>query len=1245
MFASLTQWLNPSIRLAVLLLITAVFGSGIALGQTQSNAADLQGVVRDQSGAVVSGATVTARNVGTNTSKTTTTNDDGDYLIVNLVPGDYEVTVEAANFKKSVLPDVKLTVGQRADLDIALEVGQVSEVVTVSGASAELVETSKTAIATTVDLQRIENLPINERNYLAFALTTSTVGRDNGRPIGPAPTTGLNFGGQRGRSNLVQVDGADNTDNSVNASRSTVSQEAVQEFQVVTNSFAPEFGRSSGGIVNVVTKSGTNDFHGNVFGFLRDKSFQARNPFAPIAKPDFRRTQYGVTLGGPMDRDRTFFFFAFEQRRRDESGFFTSDVARGLGSSISIPITALGTQTFRNLTPAQVSYISSLLGTGNAAAIGAAVNYAYLASSGGTTGLTGTNPLLSAGGAITAGQVIGSRFLLTGAPVPVGTTGTNGLPIAFRPLNDLQRIFPIVERTTFNSIRIDHLITKNHLFTLRGGYNPSRITGIQVESQNQSLGQNDFSRTGISNLIDSTVVASLTSTLGGSKVNEARFNFGERRATFTSQNKEAVAFNITGTAFIGRELFSPVVRTETRYEWTDNFSVIAGNHSFKFGGDIAFVRIPSAVFELNFAGLFNFGEFSARTLAPTLPTAPNGQTPPNFTAVQSYGLGIPSVYVQGFGNPVSKLKNQPMAFFAQDSWKIRPNLTLNYGVRYDYELTETIPPAAQFRDPLSGITLSQADLLAAQDAMGVQQGFPRDKNNWAPRLAVAWDPQNNGKTVIRGAFGLFYDHPLLAIAFNSDIADAAQQQQATLTFNSPAPTTFLNAAQIFQGTVRVCNFVGAIPGVNCTPGAASSAEYQLGRQRFNDQTFPGFGTILPFVLFPDKNFEYAYANQGNFSVERQLSKDMSLSANYIFVGAHHLPHPRDINLMRNDLLIENFRRFFSVAPPDPTSAQFFSLPTSNCAPSAACPLGFTVVIPGILGRNAAGQGIVSPIAANFFRPNAPNYFFVQALTGLSPATFNALLGANNTLRTPGVISPFGDVSAQLSEGNSIYHALNLDLKRRFANNFQFLASLTWAHSIDDSSDLQTLLKPQNNLNFRADRADSLFDQRLRYVFSAIVTSPGEWRHSDSGLQRFLSDFTIAPILEVGTGRPFNIITGVDTNGDQQSSNDRPSVTSSGALVLPGFFTNGSLGRNMGITHKFASLDLRVMRSVRLGERARLDLIAEGFNMFNRFNEASASPLFSDVNNFGQRAGNGRYYSRPTASYDPRQFQFGLKLNF
>ena len=643
MFAFTTQWLHHSLRLTAFLIVIAacgVLGSSVALGQSQANAADVQGYVRDAQGAAVVGATVTARNPATNTTKTTTSNDEGYYQIVNLAPGDYELTVEAANFKKSVLPTVTLTVGQRADLDLSLEVGQVSEVVTVSGATAEIVETSRTAVATTVDQQRIDNLPINERNYLAFALTTSTVSRDNGRPIGPAPTTGLNFGGQRGRSNLVQVDGADNTDNSVNASRSTVSQEAVQEFQVVTNSFAPEFGRSSGGIVNVVTKSGTNDFRGNVFGFLRDKSFQARNPFAPIEKPDFRRTQYGVTLGGPFKRDRTFFFFAFEQRRRDESGFFTSNVSQGLGGSVTIGAPFLPfTQTFANITGPQASYVTGLLGTAAAligsgvpaniaqgtAIAGAAVQYATLASSGGVTALTGTNPLRSPGGAITAGTVIGQRFFLTGAPVPVSE-------IAFRPLNSLLRIFPVTDRTTYNSFRLDHRITNSHQMNLRLGYNPSEISGIQVESQNQSLGQNDFSRTGIQKLRDMAAVASLTSTLSPSVVNELRFNFGERRATFKSQNGEAVAFNISDTAFIGRELFSPVIRTETRYQWTDNINVLAGNHSLKFGGDFAFVRIPEAIFELNFAGLFNFGGLSATTLA-AFPTLPGVGAAPDFTPV------------------------------------------------------------------------------------------------------------------------------------------------------------------------------------------------------------------------------------------------------------------------------------------------------------------------------------------------------------------------------------------------------------------------------------------------------------------------------------------------------------------------------------------------------------------------------------------------------------------------------------
>jgi hypothetical protein len=1272
------------IRFSQIISLPMIFliWASIAFGQTQSNAADLQGVVRDSTGAVVPNATVTARHPGTNVARSATSNDEGFYRIVNLTPGDYEITVEAANFKKAVLTKVNVTVGQTAQLDVSLEPGQITESVTISDATSEIVETSKTAVATTIDQQRINNLPINERNYLSFALTTSTVGRDNGRPIGPAPTTGLNFGGQRGRSNLVQVDGADNTDNSVNASRSTVSQEAVQEFQVVTNSFAAEFGRSAGGVVNVVTKSGTNDLHGNIFGFLRHKSFQARNPFAPIDDPAFTRSQYGFTLGGPFDKDRTFFFFAFEQRRRNESGFFTSNVAQGLTSSVTLPPLAPGfpAQVLSNLRPEQAAYINGLLG--NVATQQLGIGYAYLASGGGSTALNGFNPLLATGAPFTPGTVIGSRFFLSGAPIPLSTVNSLGQPIAFRALRSLQTVFPVNDKTTFNSFRLDHLITSRHQLSFRFGYNPSTISGIQVESQNQSLGQNDFSRTGIQKLRDFSAVTTLTSTLSNNAINEARFNFGERRATFKSQNGDAVAFNISGTAFIGRELFSPVARTETRYEFTDNVNLVRGNHNFKFGGDVAFINIPQAVFELNFAGLFNFGGLGACTLIAQLCTLP-GPLPPDFTAVQQYGLGFPTNYVQGFGNPISSIGNKPLAFFAQDSWKVRPNLTLNYGLRYDYELTDQLPVQG-FRDPLSGINLSAADVLAAQDAVGVQQGFPRDKNNWAPRFAVAWDPQNNGKTVVRGAFGIFYDHPLLAIGFNSDIADAVQQQQGILTPGSPLQTQLLNAVQVFQGTVCVPGgpVTPICPAGVVTPGVAAGTQYQFGRQRFNDQTFPGFGPVLPFTLPVQKNFEYAYANQGNFTIERELNKNMTLSGSYIYVGARHLPHPLDVNAPRTELQIQNFVRLAGRNPVSTTEAVAFSIPSSStlAIPFFPCPGGvplqcfnmttptgapayatngqtFALIIPGMITAPITNLGarIVNAGVANFFRPNAPNYFLAQALTGglVTPAVLNGALAGS--LRTPGTISPFGSVNAQTSDGNSSYNALNVDLKKRFSNHYQFLASYTWSHSIDDSSDLQTLLLPQDNRNFGAERSDSLFDQRHRFVVSGIIASPSSWNSGD-GFHRFLSNFTVAPIFEFSSGRPFNILSNQDTNNDQSNQTDRPTVLSDGTLCVAGTagcvgiisggqFTSGSLGRDFGLTHTFMSLDLRVSRLVPLGERVRLELIAEGFNMFNRFNEAAASPFIDDVKAFNQRAGNGRYFSRSTAAFDPRQFQFGLKLNF
>jgi hypothetical protein len=466
---------------------------------------------------------------------------------------------------------------------------------------------------------------------------------------------------------------------------------------------------------------------------------------------------------------------------------------------------------------------------------------------------------------------------------------------------------------------------------------------------------------------------------------------------------------------------------------------------------------------------------------------------------------------------------------------------------------------------------------------------------------------------------------------------------------------------VFHGT--------AIPGL--TPGLAASARYLTGFQRFDPSTFTGFGPILPFTLNVSKDFEYPYATQGNLTIERQLGKDAVLTASYITVNARHLGHPQDVNIVRSDRLVGNFNRFFGFNPSSLAAAAFgITIPTNaagGLVPCAQSPNGcftnavgrtFAVILPGMIVAPVVGglpdlnAKVVNPVTANYFRTLGPNYFFIASASGglISKTLYDSQLGGS--LATPGPINPYADVNAQLSDGNSSYNAMNLELKKRFSNNIQFLASYTWSHSIDDSSDLQTLLKPQDNTNFRAEKSDSLFDQRHRFVFSGLASAPATWA-SAGGIKSWLRDFTVASIVEVSSGRPFNILAVGDANGDFQSTNERPSVFPDGSLCATGvdpgclqgvFPANGTLGRNMGITHSYFSVDARVTRRVRITERVRLDLIAEVFNMFNRFNEAAANPFYQTVNAFNQRSGS-KYYSQPTAAYDPRQFQFGLKLQF
>src|SRR5262245_4922557 len=292
-----------------------------AIAQTAATA-DLHGTVKDPNGAVIQGATVTVRDEARNLERAAQTNESGYFTLLSLPPGSYKLTVAAKGFATLVAKNVSLTVGQVADYPVIMQLATAETEVTVTSEPL-LIETAKTSTSTTIGQQRIENLPINGRNYVNFSLTNSQVQRDVAPSIGAAPTSGLNFGGQRARSNAVNVDGMDAVDNGVNGIRSTLSQEGVQEFQIITNGYEAEYGRASGGVVNIITKSGTNDFHGSVFGYLRNRDFQARNPFSNTSNPAYTRVQAGLAFGGALKKDKTFYYFSFETTRRQETGFST----------------------------------------------------------------------------------------------------------------------------------------------------------------------------------------------------------------------------------------------------------------------------------------------------------------------------------------------------------------------------------------------------------------------------------------------------------------------------------------------------------------------------------------------------------------------------------------------------------------------------------------------------------------------------------------------------------------------------------------------------------------------------------------------------------------------------------------------------------------------------------------------------------------------------------------------------------
>src|SRR5215471_905210 len=659
-------------------LVSAIVFLSLTLVTNAQNiaTANLHGIVQDPNGAVIPNANVTARLAAQNLERSTQTNAGGEYVLLNLPPGNYAIQVDAPGFARLVQSPVVLTIGQDAQLPVHMRVASTSEQVTVES-NAELIETQRSAESTTIDTQRIENLPINGRNYINFALTNSQLTRDDAPSIGAAPTSGLNFSGQRARANLVNLDGMNNVDNGVNGIRSTVSQEAVQEFQIITNGYNAEYGQAAGGIVNIITKGGTNNWHGSAFAYLRNRNIQATNPFSTVKDPAYTRVQPGATLGGPIVKDKTFFFFSFETTRRHETGF--SSIGQNNFDLLPIDVSRFfgapqGAVIFQG-TSAQQGFLNGIpnAALANPAVQGFLQKYVPVVGGGSATALNGRLPAALGGG---------PAFITSGAP----------LPASFHGLNSQIGNFPVFEGTTVYSLRLDHKLTNNQQLMLRGNVSPSTVTGIEVNGQNQTFGQNSYSRTSQQTYRDVAGVFQDTWTIGNNKVNEFRFQYARRGLSYFYSNAPGgsnVAVDIPGFAFTGREPYSYIQRSEQRYQFSDSLAWAIGKHSTKLGVDFNYIKL-GATFTVNYGGVYGFGGLDPTQL--NFPAAVGPFAVPGFSPVQAYGLGIPSTLVQGIGNPADNFTNKPLGVFWQDSWRVRSNLTLNYGVRYDVEFPPQLAP-------------------------------------------------------------------------------------------------------------------------------------------------------------------------------------------------------------------------------------------------------------------------------------------------------------------------------------------------------------------------------------------------------------------------------------------------------------------------------------------------------------------------------------------------------------------------
>jgi hypothetical protein len=715
---------------AIALLIAIVPFSAFA----QSSNGSISGTVTDDSGAVLPGVTITAVNIATGLTRTSVSNPVGHYDVPLLPPGVYSLSSELSGFQPIKYPRIVVNVGTQSTVNFNLKQG-VAESVTVT-AAAPLVDTSRSAVTSVVGERAIQNLPTNGRSFIDFALTTPGVVRD-------VRAGDISFAGQRGTLNSLVIDGANN-DNTffgqtlgrTGSGRAPYqfSQDAVKEFQVNTNSYSAEYGRAGGAVINVVTKSGTNEFHGTAFDFLRDRRYNANDYINTISSPPkvkgpYHFDQYGFSLGGPIVAEKHFFFANYDAQR----------------NSIDNPI---------------------LLG-----------------------------------------------IKLTS--VPPDAASQAGLQKVLALSDTYQK----TQNQDVFLLKTDHEIFTNDHLSLR--YNRQKFTGGNFENGNAT---SVFQHTGDSLVQTDTFSLSNSTIISNSLFNEVRGQYAKdsEPGKANSADPEAQINQDTLRVInIGRNTFSPRETTIKRHQIADTLTDVIGRHAIKAGFDVNQDKILNY-----FPGNF-FGSYS-------------------FASLADFQNGKPASFMQAFAGPgttgpITHPNMTEYAAFVHDEWQFNSQLTINAGLRYDFQ--KIAQPSVRNPDA----QLAAAGINTAE--------VPEDHNNIAPRLGFAWTPNTASRTVVRGGYGIFYGR---------------------------TPAIMIGTAHSNNGiNVQTLNFPASL--IPTYPAIYPSIP-------------TGFALPKPTIFAFDPNFQNPKVQQGSLGIERGLTNDIAVSVTYQYVKGSDLPRTIDINV-------------------------------------------------------------------------------------------------------------------------------------------------------------------------------------------------------------------------------------------------------------------------------------------------------------------------------------------------------------